>query len=234
MSSNSTAGPNDVAFDGVLFDLDGTLVDTAPDMVAVLHDMQAAHGEEPVDYSYGRSNVSNGALGLLGIGFPDREIVVNSALHLDFLERYEQRICVDSCLFDGLAPLLDTLEAAGKPWGIVTNKPGHLTAPLLKALGLFERSACNVSGDTLPVRKPDPAPLLHACEIGALQPGRTLYVGDAARDIQAGRAAGMTTIAALYGYITEDDSPGRWGADFAAADTAELAQLIIKAVSLDA
>ncbi len=220
--------------EAVLFDLDGTLIDTAPDMVAVLRELQADNGREPVDYEVGRSNVSNGAIGLLGIGFPDRDIIVNSDLHLDFLDRYARRVCVDSALFDGLDALLDALEAAGRPWGVVTNKPEHLTLPLMEALGLHARSACTVSGDTLPVRKPDPAPLLHACEIGGMRPERTLYVGDAERDIAAGRAAGMTTIAALYGYITADDSPGGWGADLAAEDTAELAQLVSKAVSLGA
>ena len=221
-------------YDAVLFDLDGTLIDTAPDMVAVLQELQAANGEAPVDYDFGRSNVSNGAIGLLKIGFPGREIVVNSDLHLDYLDRYAARVCVDSALFDGLSALLDVLEGAGRPWGIVTNKPEHLTLPLLATLGLEDRSACTVSGDTLPVRKPDPAPLLHACEIGGMHPERTLYVGDAERDIAAGRAAGMTTIAALYGYITADDSPDRWGADLAAASTDELTHLVLKAVSLGA
>ena len=223
-----------VAYDAVLFDLDGTLIDTAPDMVAVLQELQADNGIQPVDYDFGRSNVSNGAIGLLKIGFPDREIIVNSALHLDYLDRYASRVCVDSGLFDGLGALLEGLEAAGRPWGIVTNKPEHLTLPLLEALGLKDRSACTVSGDTLPVRKPDPAPLLHACEIAGIDPLRALYVGDAERDIAAGRAAGMKTIAALYGYITADDSPEGWGADLIAADTAELTQLVGKAVSLEA
>lgn len=227
------ARDNAEAFDAVLFDLDGTLVDTAPDMVAVLQDLQNAHGVEPVDYGFGRSNVSNGALGLLGIGFPDHDVVANSDLHVEFLERYARRICIDSTVFDGLPALLDALEASGKPWGVVTNKPAHLTTPLLDRLGLLSRSACTVSGDTLDVRKPHPEPLLHACDIAALEPRRTLYIGDAARDIEAGQAAGMTTIAALYGYITADDVPDQWGADLLAADTAQLAQMVLKAVSLE-
>ena len=216
----------------VLFDLDGTLVDTAPDMVAVLQELQRAHGVQPVDYELGRSYVSNGALGLLGLGFPGIEHTVGSALHTAYLERYALRVCEASVLFPGLADLLEALEAAGLPWGVVTNKPAYLTDPLLDRLALGARSACTVSGDTLPQRKPDPAPLLHACELAGLLPQNTVYVGDASRDIQAGQNAGMATVAAAYGYITPGDDPRSWGADRVAADTAELAQILLKAVNL--
>ena len=218
----------------MLFDLDGTLVDTAPDMVAVLQELQRSHGIDPVDYELGRAYVSNGALGLLGLGFPDIEHAVGSELHAAYLERYSLRLCEASVLFPGLDRLLRVLDAAGLPWGVVTNKPAHLTDPLLDCLALAARSACTVSGDTLPQRKPDPAPLLHACELAGLLPQNTIYVGDAARDIQAGQNAGMATIAAAYGYVTPDDDPQRWGADLVAADTAELTQILLKAVNLDA
>ena len=218
----------------MLFDLDGTLVDTAPDMVAVLQDLQRAHDLEPVAYDVGRAYVSNGALGLLSLGFPDIEHAVGSELHTAYLEHYALRVCEASTLFPGLEVLLATLDDAGLPWGVVTNKPGHLTDPLLDRLALAARSACTVSGDTLPQRKPDPAPLLHACELAGLLPQNTVYVGDASRDIQAGQNAGMATIAAAYGYVTPDDDPQRWGADLVAADTAELAQILLKAVNLDA
>ena len=218
----------------VLFDLDGTLVDTAPDMVAVLQELQRAHGLEPVAYGVGRAYVSNGALGLLALGFPDIEHAIGSELHTAYLGRYALRVCEASTLFPGLEDLLATLDAAGLPWGVVTNKPAHLTDPLLDRLALAARSACTVSGDTLPQRKPDPAPLLHACELAGLLPQNTVYVGDASRDIQAGQNAGMATIAAAYGYVTPDDNPQRWGADVVAADTAELAQILLKAVNLDA
>lgn len=218
----------------VLFDLDGTLVDTAPDMVAVLQELQRSHGIDPVDYELGRAYVSNGALGLLGLGFPDIEHAVGSELHAAYLERYALRLCEASVLFPGLDRLLQVLDAAGLPWGVVTNKPAHLTDPLLDCLALAARSACTVSGDTLPQRKPDPAPLLHACELAGLLPQNTIYVGDASRDIQAGQNAGMATIAAAYGYVTPDDDPQRWGADLVAADTAELTQILLKAVNLDA
>lgn len=218
----------------VLFDLDGTLVDTAPDMVAVLNDLQQAHDLPPVPYDVGRQHVSNGALGLLGIGFPDLSHEFGSALHLEYLERYARRICESSCVFPGLHDLLDDLDAARRPWGVVTNKPAHLTDPLLEGLSLAARSACTVSGDTLAARKPDPAPLLHACDLANLEPQATIYVGDASRDIEAGMNAGMATIAAAYGYITPDDDPVGWGADRIAADTTELAQIVRKALNLDA
>lgn len=218
----------------VLFDLDGTLVDTAPDMVAVLQHLQRAHDLEPVAYEVGRAHVSNGALGLLSLGFPDIEHAVGSELHKAYLERYALRVCEGSALFPGLEGLLETLDSAGLPWGIVTNKPAHLTESLLERLALAGRSACTVSGDTLPQRKPDPAPLLHACELAGMLPQNTVYVGDASRDIQAGQNAGMATVAVAYGYITPDDDPHRWGADVVAADTAELAQILLKAVNLGA
>ena len=224
---------HDRRFDAVLFDLDGTLIDTAPDMVAVLQSMQRDHAVAPVDYDLGRSNVSNGAIGLLTVGFPDRPIEFNSPLHLEFLERYEAQVCQDSVLFDDLEDLLEPLEAAGKTWGIVTNKPERLTQPLLKALDLDRRSAATVCGDTLPTRKPDPAPMYHACTLAGVDAAETIYVGDALRDIEAGRASGMGTVAAAYGYVTADDDPAAWGADLIADSVTELTQMVLKAVNLE-
>lgn len=218
--------------DAVLFDLDGTLIDTAPDMVAVLQDMQTAHGIEPVPYVLARANVSHGAIGLLSVGFPDAHAEFNSPLHVEYLERYTQRVCIESVIFDGLEALLDELDTAGIPWGIVTNKPERLTLPLLQMLELASRSACIVSGDTVAERKPHPAPMLHACEVAGMTPQQTIYAGDAARDIEAGRAAGMATIAAAYGYVTDDDDPASWGADEIASDTADLAQIVLEAVTI--
>jgi len=223
---------NDGYFKAVFFDLDGTLVDTAPDMVAVLQAMQRSHDLDPVDYELGRSQVSNGAIGLLGLGFPELEISYGDDLHYEYLERYAEMVCEDSCLFAGMGDLIDVLDDADCPWGVVTNKPESLTNPLLEGLGLAARSACTVSGDSLPVRKPDPAPLLLACDIAGVDAYRSIYVGDAARDIEAGLRAGMATIAAGYGYITEDDDPREWGADIIAPDTEELAQILLKAVNL--
>lgn len=220
------------AFKAVFFDLDGTLVDTAPDMVAVLQELQRDQGIEPISYDLGRSHVSNGAIGLLRVAFPEQTIVAESPLLSDYLRRYESRICEHSAVFDGLDELLRQLEQAAMPWGVVTNKPAYLTQSLLRQLGLAERSACTVSGDTLKTRKPDPGPLLHACEIAGVQPRETLYIGDAERDIEAGRRAGMMTIAAAYGYITAQDNPDRWGADLIAQNTTELAHFVHDAVSL--
>ena len=219
-------------YSAVLFDLDGTLVDTAPDMVAVLQSLQEEHGLDPVGYQEGRSYVSNGAAGLLRLGFPDRDDEAIETLRLAFLERYADQLCVHSALFAGMETLVDRLDNDGLPWGVVTNKPQHLTDPLLVALGLNQRVACSVSGDTLPQRKPDPAPLHHACQLAALEAARTLYVGDSSRDIDAGRAAGMGTIAAAYGYIAPGDDSASWGADVIANDTQELAQIVLKAVNL--
>lgn len=216
----------------VLFDLDGTLVDTAPDMVVALQELQELHGKSPVDYEYGRSNVSNGAIGLLRIAFPAATDAERDALMCEYIDRYARRVCDDSRIFDGLDTLLERLDAVARPWGVVTNKPGYLTEQIMQQLGLSERSACTVSGDTLKVRKPDPGPLVHACELAGIGIEETIYVGDAARDIEAGRAAGMTTIAATYGYITAGDDPAEWGADMLAANTEELAQIVIKAVNL--
>jgi 2-phosphoglycolate phosphatase len=224
---------NGAEYNAVLFDLDGTLVDTAPDMVAVLQHLQREHGIDPVPYELGRSNVSNGAVGLLTVGFPEIEIEFGGDLHQEYLERYEEMICVDSQVFDNLHELLEQLDDKEYPWGVVTNKPEQLTVPLMIALGLAERSACIISGDTLAVRKPDPAPLLLACDVIGVDPDTAIYIGDAERDIEAGRRAGMATIAASYGYITEDDDPREWDPDVIATTTEELAQIVLKAVNLE-
>jgi phosphoglycolate phosphatase len=222
----------DNAFDLVLFDLDGTLVDTAPDMVETLQEMQTDHGYDPVAYDLGRSNVSNGAMGLLRIGFPDIGEEGRTILLGEYIERYADRVCELSTVFAGLEALLDNLDEAGCLWGVVTNKPERLTKPLLDELGLADRSACTISGDTLPVRKPEPGPILLGCDIAGVDAYRAIYVGDAARDIEAGLRAGAGTVAAAYGYITEDDDPREWGADIIAVDTQELTQIVLKAANL--
>lgn len=224
---------NGAEYNAVLFDLDGTLVDTAPDMVATLHLLQREYRVNLSPYELARSNVSNGAIGLLRVGFPELEIEFGDEMHQLYLERYADNICVESRVFAGLIELLDELENLGCPWGVVTNKPEHLTLPLLAALKLADRTGCVISGDTLSVRKPDPAPLLLACDIIGVDPGSAIYIGDAGRDIEAGQRAGMATIAAGYGYITEDDDPREWDADVIATSTEELAQIVLKAVNLE-
>ena len=219
-------------FDAILFDLDGTLVDTAPDMVAVLLGMQNDRSLPRLPYGLARSHVSNGAIGLVQLAFPDADDAQAEDLRLEYLERYEKAVCVESTLFPGMGALLDELDADGHPWGVVTNKPMRMTDPLLAGLGLGDRAACSISGDTLPQRKPHPAPLLLASQQLGVPAGRTVYVGDAAHDVEAGRAAGMFTIAAAYGYITEDDDPAGWNANLVAASTQELAQFLLKGVTL--
>ncbi len=218
----------------VFFDLDGTLVDTAPDMVAVLQALQRERGIDPVSYELGRANVSDGAVGLLRVGFPKIVVEFGDDLHQQYLERYAEAICVESRIFPGLGELLDQLDDAGCPWGIVTNKPEQLTSPLLMALDIADRSACTVCGDTLAVRKPNPAQLILACDLVGVDVANAIYVGDAERDIEAGRRAGMATMAAAYGYITEDDDPREWDADVIATTTEELAQMVLNAVNLEA
>lgn len=218
--------------EAVFFDLDGTLVDTAPDMVAALQELQKANGVDPVPYELGRSHVSNGAMGLLTLAFPDELITPDGSLMCDFIERYAEQVCDQSIIFEGLDELLLALEDADIPWGIVTNKPAHLANPILDMLNLADRSVSTVCGDTLPTRKPDPAPLFHACTLADVSAEDCIYVGDAVRDIEAGRNAGMATVAAGYGYIVTDDDPRDWGADEFAGDSHELVQIILKAVNL--
>ena len=218
----------------VLFDLDGTLIDTAPDMVRILQDMLTAHGEAELPYELVRSVVSNGSMGLVRLAFPDAPEARKLELQAEYLERYEADVCRDSQLFPGLGDLLGDLERNDRVWGVVTNKPERMTTPLMHALGVLDRAACVVCGDTLPQRKPDPAPLLYAGEQAGVTPQETVYVGDALRDIQAGRAAGMLTVGVQYGYIVDGDSAHDWSADLVAADTGELTTIIKKAVNLTA
>lgn len=225
---------NSRQFDAVLFDLDGTLIDTAPDMVAVLNAQLEDAARNPIDYNIARSNVSNGSAGLVRLGFPDVSPDEQERLRCDYLERYADAVCVDSTLFPSFADLLQNLEDAEIPWGIVTNKPARMTAPLLDALALSSRAACAISGDTIPQRKPDPAPMLLACDQIGVAPARTVYVGDSIRDIEAGRAAGMFTIAAGYGYVTTDDNPQSWLADVIVNNPQELTTLLLKGVNLHA
>ncbi len=201
----------------VLFDLDGTLLDTAPDMIAALDALLAEQGQGPVEYAHARLHVSKGAIGLINLAFDALGISLSQgqllSLRNRYLDLYAKRLCQATTLFDGMAEVLAQLEDAGMPWGIVTNKPGFLAEPLLDQLGLLQRSAALVSGDTLPERKPHPQPLLFAASQLFVMPGETVYIGDDIRDIEAGNAAGMTTVAAAYGFIPPDDNPAHWQAD---------------------
>jgi N-acetyl-D-muramate 6-phosphate phosphatase len=197
----------------VLFDLDGTLVDTAPDLGHTLNEMRRSHGLAPLPDEVMRPQASHGARGLLKVGFGlDPGQHGFDVLREEFLEIYGRHLTRNSTLFPGMGRVLDALEQRDRVWGVVTNKPGRYTEPLLTHLGLLERAACVVSGDTCARPKPHPEPLLHACRTAGSPPGECLYVGDAARDIQAAAAAGMSSVVALYGYIAADERPQDWGA----------------------
>lgn len=204
-----------LTLEAVLFDLDGTLLDTAPDMIGALNDMLRADARGPVDYERARAQVSNGALALIDFAYTNVAEHARLELRDRFLEIYALRVAQDTVLFPGMADILEELEAAGIPWGIVTNKPATLTDALLTALELRHRCACVVSGDTLARRKPHPDPLLHAARHIGVTSAAAMYIGDATRDIEAGKAAGMVTVAAAYGYVAPGEQPHDWDADFA-------------------
>ena len=197
----------------VLFDLDGTLVDTAPDLAAVLNTLLEQHGKQRQPLDAIRPYVSHGSAGMLGFGFgmSDKDPGF-SALWKEFLDLYADDLCHQSRLFPGMGDVLDELEQRNLSWGVVTNKPGYLTRPLMDELDLTERCCCIVSGDTLAQRKPHPAPMFHAANQADAEPAQCVYVGDAPRDIEAGNRAGMQTLVALYGYLHADDKPAEWGA----------------------
>jgi phosphoglycolate phosphatase len=197
----------------VLFDLDGTLLDTAPDMVPALNSLLVEERRTPLPYEAVRRHVSHGVPGMLRLAFGEVAEAERGRLQQRFRELYAARLALETRLFEGMAEVLETLEDRAIPWGVVTNKPAVFTEPLLIDIGLRARCACVVSGDTLPRRKPDPDPLLHALGQIDVVPATAVYVGDAARDITAGRSAGMRTIAALYGYIPAEEDPALWGAD---------------------
>ena len=198
----------------VLFDLDGTLADTAPDLAHALNTVRAERGLAPLPFARIRPVVSHGATALIRLGFaltPEDEDF--EPLRQRLLAVYQDQLTCRTRLFPGMAELLAELERRNVPWGVVTNKPARLTEPLLAGLGLAQRAACIVSGDSTPERKPHPAPLLHACRLLDRAERHCLYVGDAQRDIEAGRRAGMKTLVALFGYLDADDDPAAWQAD---------------------
>ncbi len=211
----------------VLFDLDGTFADTAPDMAHALNVIRNNHGLAALPLAAVRPYVSHGARGMLDVGFgisPQQETFI--ALRDAFYDQYQRNLCVESTLFDGIDELVDTLEKHNIVWGIVTNKAARFAMPITDALGVGKRAACIVCGDTTAHTKPHPAPLLHAAKLIGIAPGDTLYVGDDARDIQAAHAAGMRGVVAAYGYIGIDTEPSCWGAEFSIAAPSELWPLL--------
>jgi len=188
-----------ILVEAVLFDLDGTLADTAPDLIDAANRLLGELGREPAPAQRLRPMVSLGGTAILRAAMPDWDPADSAPLQR-FLAIYRERICIQTRLYPGVETVLDTIEAAGKGWGIVTNKPGWLTTPLLQALGLSRRAGCVVSGDSLPTRKPDPAPLLHACRELVARPSHTAMVGDDARDLDAAINAGALAVLVEWGY----------------------------------
>jgi N-acetyl-D-muramate 6-phosphate phosphatase len=211
----------------VFFDLDGTLADTAADLAAPVNQMRAERGLPPMALDVLRPFASMGARGLIGKGLGvSREHPGFDALRLDFLARYEAAMVVETRLFEGMGDVLDRLEAAGIRWGVVSNKFERYVRPILLQLGLLHRSATAIGGDTTAFAKPHPEPLLHAARLAGVDPQRSVYVGDDLRDIEAGRAAGMSTVAAAYGFCGDALPPGDWGADALIETPAQLATLL--------
>lgn len=214
---------NRLALKTVLFDLDGTLVDTAPDLSETLNKLLVRHQQPTRSPESIRPYVSHGTIGMLGFAFgltkDDPEF---AELRQEFLEIYENHLCYRSKLFDGMNAALDFIEKQNLSWGVVTNKPDFLTKPLMQQLSLDERCACIVSGDTLAQNKPHPAPMFYAAQLAGCEASECIYIGDAERDIEAGRRAGMRTLIARYGYIENDDDPDQWQADGNIGHPAEL------------
>lgn len=207
----------------VLFDLDGTFADTAPDLAQALNRTLQTNGRTALDLEQIRPQVSHGGAALVRLGFgigqehPEFEVY-----RRQLLDHYRQNLSRSTRLFPGTEELLHRLEQLGILWGIVTNKPAWLTDPLMDQLGIADRAACVVSGDTTEHRKPHPLPILHACRMLEIDPTESLYIGDAQRDIEAGIRAGATTLTALFGYLNSDDRPEQWGAAGAIAHPLEV------------
>ena len=206
----------------VLFDLDGTLLDSAPDMAATVNRMRAARGRPPMALEALRPHVSKGSRAMSAAAFPELGGEVPGEMIREFLDVYEEELGRHGEPFAGVADLLAAIEAAGSRWGIVTNKPEYLARQVLPKLGWDSRSAILVGGDSLPERKPHPLPLLHAAQVVGVGIADCAYVGDDERDIVAARAAGMHSVVALWGYRLPGDDPLAWGADAQAATARDL------------
>lgn len=207
----------------ILFDLDGTLVDTAPDLAAALNTLLARHNRPPLAYEAIRPVASHGTAGLLGLGFGlEPHDPQFDQLRQEYLPLYAATGYRDSRLFAHLAEVLDHLETHGQRWGVVTNKPARFTLPLLDSLGLTRRAACIVSGDSTAHPKPHPAPMQLACQLAEVEPHACLYVGDAERDVVAAHAADIPCAVAAWGYLGKNDRPGTWNADLHFATPGDL------------
>lgn len=211
----------------VLFDMDGTLLDTAPDFIAVAQAMRQVRGLSRIPDQQVRDVVSGGARAMVLSAFDvDPMSDEFETLRLEFLDRYQEHCAVESRLYDGMAQLLNEIEEAELLWGVVTNKPLRFAEPIMQQLGLSSRSAVLVCPDHVSRSKPDPEPMLLACSQLGLAPASTLFVGDDLRDIESGRAAGSRTAAVRYGYIHPDDDPDQWGADLVVSHPLELRAIL--------
>ena len=207
----------------VLFDLDGTLADTSPDMTDALNKLLTRYNRTTLTYDLVRKHASRGSVAMIDLGFGGPlEEKFSTLLRDEFLQIYAGMLCNKTKLFPGVPELLDFLDQANIPWGIVTNKPGRLTEPLIQKLGIAFRAICAVSGDSLARRKPSPDQLLYAATIIGVDKTDCIYIGDDPRDVQAGKAANMKTAAAAYGYIQDHQDPHTWGADAVFERTSEL------------
>lgn len=205
----------DASINTILFDLDGTLIDTAPDMAGALDILCDEENHPRLPYDEVRPEVSNGSLALIRLAFGDNlDEATRERLKSRYLDIYRDNLAIKSCLFEEMAECLAYLEANNYKWGVVTNKPGWLTVPLMQALSLDQRAACIVSADSTTNRKPHPEPMFYACKLSGSDPEQCVYIGDARRDIEAGQNAGMKTIIAEYGYIGEWEDKDDWQADF--------------------
>ncbi len=198
----------------VLFDLDGTLLDTARDLGNALNTLLVAEGHKPLDYDEYRCAASDGAMKLLELGFGEYWATMDQTVFRQrFLDAYQNNVATDTCYFDGVIELLETLNQRKIPWGIVTNKPGYLTDALIPHYPLLAACTCIVSGDSLRDKKPNPGPLIFAAGKLGVYPQHTIYLGDAQRDIQAANSAHMTSVVASYGYIPDILDTSSWQAD---------------------
>lgn len=211
----------------ILFDLDGTLVDTAPDLGHALNMQLERHGKPALTMNEIRPVASHGSKGLLALGFgltPDHAGF--DKMRIEYLSLYDEVFTRSPVLFDGMQEVLNNIESRNLRWGIVTNKPRRFTEPLVKAMGLYDRAATVICGDDATKPKPSPETLFMACDQAKVAISDAIYIGDAERDIQAGQAAGMKTVVAMYGYLDASDHPENWSADYFVQQPLDILKLI--------
>ena len=217
----------------ILFDLDGTLVDSAQDLLAAVNSVLGDAGQTPLELAELRPVVSKGARAMLASAFPNQDAAQREKYVQPMLDYYVKSIALHTRPFDDIDSLLGRIERAGLRWGIVTNKPEAMAREVVRAMGWIERCAVLIGGDTLPTKKPDPAQLLHACGLLRLTPNQCVYVGDDRRDIEAARAADMLSVIALWGYREAHENPDDWQADCSIAYPLELCFELAEGIERD-